>query len=896
MAIDLFGYNGVFELDQSVVNELLATYLYEQYLIPVNGQVTDGDFIKVVAPIKNGGEIHLYLELARPFLHIQTSDGTNLVTLRIPFSKIGVFLQATDGTLTRRPVEQLIELVLFDVPVLKTDLGLSVDFSQLSGDKVGLGPAVVTSGPTGVGGVEDRETEPPLLANDATIENLLTDENGQSLVVAKDLRQQIADRLKQGALGPTTVPVSPGGTEAALQSWDLMLFGNANDRNIADQPGDAGADILLFQEGNTGLGVRTDAGQTLPPSAENPQYSWALSLRASVLLDDINEVLDQSVYYVQSSTVKNTPDNPLGYLVVPAAGSNAFALPKAGKITVQAPQAMQAQVTIAGGSLTPNGRARLRNLDLNVEVGFAADGNGAATLSIRADKDQRLALTIDAISLDAKPSLLIWRPTISFQNGAITASFHYYFYTGSPCDLEGDASVRLALYADRTQRFSIGVQVIDADASAPWWIYVTAWLGPKWFSHEVLAPFLVALVPTIAHSLANTLIGGNIDALKRLISKIRAPSFENLALVLDQVDVYETGLELSGRADAGSILASDRTVAYSTQPGVVLLNPTAPPPIYMRFDWKPAIATIDVTSAGGCAVMTTNAREAFWSASYDDLLRDGPFTRDPFPLSPGDSVMVWVAVDGGHSKVLFERPPGVGAPTEILITWIAFRDRVGRSVKLVNGIQATAVGGFESLTLEQTLYKYDGTISLVTQKFFLSDDTRGLGQEQWFWDDQPVPDAGLAQPGGTVTLDAINRQLIVHLDQSALVGNQDIPAVHWVKFHGTDVFGLTLETKILVQTFPIVTRPRAIAGNVPLGPAFINPLGDPIRERPAFDRNQLSSTLTDLLTPQVGLAQAQSLAWSLSEALATGASTLDRGGAASLLTLLGDRFSGIHSG
>ena len=48
---------------------------------------------------------------------------------------------------------------------------------------------------------------------------------------------------------------------------------------------------------------------------------------------------------------------------------------------------------------------------------------------------------------------------------------------GGYVDLEGDGSIRLALYPDRTQRFSIGAQVIDADASAPWWVYVTAWLG-----------------------------------------------------------------------------------------------------------------------------------------------------------------------------------------------------------------------------------------------------------------------------------------------------------------------------------------------------------------------------------------------------------------------------------
>src|SRR5947209_14864396 len=97
MAFDLFGYNGVFELDQKVVNEILATFLYEQHLVPRGGKVTDGDFITITSPI-TGGDFHLYLELARPFLHIQTRDGSNLVTLHVPFADIGIFVTRAGQT------------------------------------------------------------------------------------------------------------------------------------------------------------------------------------------------------------------------------------------------------------------------------------------------------------------------------------------------------------------------------------------------------------------------------------------------------------------------------------------------------------------------------------------------------------------------------------------------------------------------------------------------------------------------------------------------------------------------------------------------------------------------------------------------------------------------------
>jgi hypothetical protein len=254
--------------------------------------------------------------------------------------------------------------------------------------------------------------------------------------------------------------------------------------------------------------------------------------------------------------------------------------------------------------------------------------------------------------------------------------------------------------------------------------------------------------------------------------------------------------------------------------------------------------------------------------------------------------MVWVETAGGHAKVLFERPPHGEAPsTAILITWVAFRDRVRRSVRLVDGIKATPVGGSQGLTLDEELNRYDGTISLATRKFFLTDETHTLGQEQWFWDDEQVTEAGIVLPGGSVTLDAHdldNQRLVVHLDQSSLWRNgEDLAFGHVVRFHGSDVFGTVLETKMLVWTPPVVRTPRPIALNPPLGPAFVNPLGDPLRDRPTAVRDQLASELAGLLASRVGQAQVASLARSLSDALVTGVGELDAVGAAGLLSLLG---------
>src|SRR5258708_37220972 len=98
------------------------------------------------------------------------------------------------------------------------------------------------------------------------------------------------------------------------------------------------------------------------------------------------------------------------------------------------------------------------------------------------------------------------------------------------------------------------------------------------------------------------------------------------------------------------MLAYDRSVAFSTQTGVVL-STTQPAPVYMRFDWGPSLANISIKSAGRCAVITDKPREAFWPASYDDIPNDQVFKRDPFSLSAGDIVMAWVEIDGGFAKV-----------------------------------------------------------------------------------------------------------------------------------------------------------------------------------------------------------------------------------------------------
>jgi hypothetical protein len=249
--------------------------------------------------------------------------------------------------------------------------------------------------------------------------------------------------------------------------------------------------------------------------------------------------------------------------------------------------------------------------------------------------------------------------------------------------------------------------------------------------------------------------------------------------------------------------------------------------------------------------------------------------------------------------VLFERST-IGFINSITITWIAYRERVTRSVRLENDIKPTVANAVSSLVLERKYFKYDGFVSLALRKFFPRGETLALGEEEWFWDDQPMRDGeSLTQPGGWVVLHAADRRIEVHLDQSGLLGgSQEIPASHWVRFRGKDVFGgkdvfrttddfanePPAEAKLLVHTPPVTLSYRPIALDYPhIRP---NPLDDPVRDRPVFDPTELVASLTEVFATRVNAGVAGSLARSVGSALTTGSGQLDGTTASALLSLL----------
>jgi hypothetical protein len=515
MTFDLFGYNGVLGLDQSVVNKLLDSFVYETHLIESAGQVTNGDFFAVSAQI-DGGSIHVYLEIARPFLHVSTADGTNTVTLHLPFTDIGVFVTRA-GMTQRISVPAKFALVLFGVSIQKNSQGLTIDVSKVTGNDLAFALVQVHSGPTDVGGSQVN-TDQTILIPDGTLEQFLKDPNsptGAPVIIASELRSKLADFVRGGALGVSAIPVSPAAQSSELAQWDLMLFGNANDRDVNDAPDAAGADILLFQDAQHGEGERTEAGFILPPALALPEYGWSVNLSAQVLSDAIREALDKSPYWVQGGTI-NTPTQPYGYMVVLAAQQSAYALPSgSGKVIVHASQNHQVNVEFQSGSFPPHSRAHLDNLTSGARANFEADGSGAAKTSIQADPGERLALTVDAVSLPGDSATVIWRPRIEFAEGELRVATHYYRYIEHWCDAEGDAWLRTALAADRSKPFAVSATVLDADASAPWWAYLVTWVGTGLLGQGVFAPVLLALVPSVTHSVARSLIGDKAAAQRR---------------------------------------------------------------------------------------------------------------------------------------------------------------------------------------------------------------------------------------------------------------------------------------------------------------------------------------------------------------------------------------------
>lgn len=450
---------------------------------------------------------------------------------------------------------------------------------------------------------------------------------------------------------------------------------------------------------------------------------------------------------------------------------------------------------------------------------------------------------------------------------------------------EGDATVELGLYADRTRPFAVGVNVLSANVTAPAWAYLVGWLGLALIGHDVFGPVLSALAPSILHYVATSFAPGFVEALTgSLRNQIAAPSLDNLVLTLDQVDVYESGLQLSGRADSGMVVAWDRTAVGLYATSSFRLRDRLGRPLGAGFTWTPNITTISITCSNRCAVVPDTPPDHFWAATYDDLPPNSGFGRSPFSLNAGDSALVWVETPDGPAKVLFTRAEAGLVPSiGMIVTWIGYRGRVHRSVDLVNHIKQTVVSEYSNPRLEARSFRYDGTVDLATTKFFLSNGTLAVGDEHRFFDNQPVMQgAGISGPGLNVDLDAPNRRLNIHVDQSGLVEAGQIQLTHVIRFQGIDVFGHNLEISLTIETPPVAVSVLPLGPSRPFVPI---PIGDPFRARGLVDllRAMASDNVSAAALDPTAIAN---LVGSLAPTPANGPVVLSRAQADTILSLL----------
>src|SRR5262249_19122545 len=672
MTLDTFGYNGVFELNDGVVNRLLAAQVYENNLVLTNGQVTNPDFLAPIEfPQGDGSTIRVYMLTGRPEVSFQGHDGSNKITLFVPLFGLGVFKSLGDTT---QPVDlglqsQRLGLAISDIAVQQDAAALKFDFSGVDADSVVVRAFTLVEPPTHVGG---------RLVGSLDLTDAFLDAQFQkagSAITGKDLRTQVAIALQGNKLGQNSVPINPGGIESEIGAWDLMTF----DQSAG---GVAGAMLELYEPGGNGQGRREFGLDIIPAADSPPAYRWTAALRKDVLLRIFGRYFDKSMYPQQGNAL-NTSDNPWGFMVVPPAGKATYSLPSHdSSVVVSAPAGGQVQVDVTAG-FAAHARARLQVLGTNREESLTADTDGTASVSIKANVGDRLAFAVDATSMASDSSVVIWRPRISFQDGTIRLDLHFYKYLDIPCDAEGDGYVVLELYADRTSAFQFGLRVTDSHFDIPYRVFAAAWFGGNMLS-VIGGALTMVLVATVGEDMirdkvdpqkqADTLLGD-------LRKQLPAPQAPNNALFLDDLITSEDGLVLAGRADAGRIVSYGRTAAVSTGNGAVLQNQG----FYAALDWEPSLGPIKVKPRGRAKTGSGAPADSFWSATYDDLpYPPYPISADSAVLNAGDTALFFVDSDTTLAKILVERPPVTSdvPSVSVLITWVAYQKRVAQAVRI----------------------------------------------------------------------------------------------------------------------------------------------------------------------------------------------------------------------
>ena len=869
MTFNIAGYNGLVATSEDLVNKLLAATVYDPNLIGDSGQVPDNDFRSIPITLSGGGIAHLYLLMGKPTAQFLTHDATNnRISLSIPFIAIGLFkIDPSGGAAPVSLPLPGLGITVSNVQVTATK-SLTIDLSAVTKNDISIDALVLHPGLTGVGGTADKIGP----VDNNQLNALL----GGAGLTADQLLTQIAAQIAGGKIGAVpeiSLGADSGQVPPALGSHDLVLF---------DHDGHGSAEFLLFATDGKGLGNASAAIEMIPASPQPPPFSFAVALPELIVTDLINGGLDQH-YYSQgtgTNSTLNTPSAPLGFMLVPDSGTNLFSLPNttAGLVTVSSPSSGAVQVTIAKGGMPSNARAHIDVLDVQgTSVPFTAAKDGSATVSINASGGDSLGISIDAIGDPDHPDVVVWRPTFTFDDGVLRVNGRYGYIPAF--NAEGNFGLTVSLVSDESEPFKLKTVLVDSKYDLPPGFELLDLLVP------LVIPGLIGFVTQKAlPAIVETALQGKVDpqAQQSLTAQTAGltGALSNIipqtaALFLQQVDISKHGVVLSGYGDAGAIQNYDRTIVLTGAPEVELsLSPDVI--VTLAFDWAKGLIWIN---APAFVDPTSDAPSTFWDDSYDDRPDDSKFQSvASVSIPPGGSRMIWMPLyvlgtpgGSGHAKVLFEWASG-GAGLKI--SWIAYEPRATRSVHLVPNIKRTLVGSRGGPVVSFEFYNYHVTIDLTRVKFFLNDDTQAAGLEQWFWNGQLVPEMGLSLPGTTVTLDRAKRRMTVDLNQAAPPGSIDA-----VLFKGTDVFGVQLTDKVLLQT---PSQVASIGVGLMLGgQGLINPFGPDNQEV-----TQLANSVAEALGSLGRTATGRQLAGAIAVAINTGTVQIDAATAWSLLLAL----------
>ncbi len=826
--MNTFGYNGVIEIGGQVLEKVLGAQAYERNFVEIAGSTPTNEFLQIDLQDDAGGRARVFLRLGPVGLELEPAAQDDRSAGVLASMRIAIFRRPLFGPWVRVPMNLPflgeVRTVVIGVSPVTSEQNEAADEIRLSFESLTEQGLSFFLPDPGAGPVLPEDLPYPLTRSDllAVPDQWLDDALAAAgvNVTAAEIKAEIVARLKAGAMPRTQLRVPAEVLPSRLiRRWEYRLLS-------ADRPGlhSDGVDVLLYADTGDGRGLREQAGNTMPTDA-SPPYLFAVNLYRDVLLDLLGQALDENGYFRQEGItdggVANAPDHPTGYMLVPTAGEVSYtipAVPDGGNttVTLSAPIGGIVHLTVPGHGFMPGSRGSLHNISTGATVDFAADDEGAAVIQIPAAADHRLALEVLAIAVPGVPGigqLVVWRPTYELIEGALRLSLHFLAHDVEhlcDADVEGYAELEVALEPDLNTRLDLKPRVLSTSIDLPWWLDAANFL---------------------AFNLIKVVVATKIR--RAIYDRFEAPTpsepppddAPRVAVFLERVEMHPEGMALYGYADAGWIREKDRRQVgvFAGHPGSVVLG-RVPNALQVTWGGPTDTLALEITYHDVAVVSDPDPASLYWRAPYQDAV-DAEYAGRTVSIPAGGTVMFWVRLPGTFAKVL-----ATWQGSFLTARYVMYEPRVLPRAAIAENLDAILTFHIGDSIIQQTCFRYQGTISLDVFKYYRSEVLRRGGLEHWYWDEVEVPLGGwVTQPGVAVEWNDVTNELIVTINQyeSALTGATTAPG-HMVRYEGEDVFGEPIEASLFVPT-PACTTNRS---DYPIIDFYPPDLPDPIPELP----------------------------------------------------------------